>query len=73
MPTFFVNKDRVEIAASIPGDTPLLWILRDRIVASTEKPTGVGEPGVPAIAPAVANALAAAIGRRVRDLPPKLA
>ena len=24
-----MNKDRVDIAASVPGDTPLLWILRD--------------------------------------------
>jgi isoquinoline 1-oxidoreductase alpha subunit len=31
MPTFFVNKDRVDIAASVPGDTPLLWILRDSL------------------------------------------
>jgi isoquinoline 1-oxidoreductase alpha subunit len=31
MPTFFVNKDRVDIAASVPGDTPLLWILRDNL------------------------------------------
>ena len=23
MPTFFVNKDRVDIAASVPADTPL--------------------------------------------------
>ena len=31
MPTIFVNKDRVDIAASVPGDTPLLWILRDNL------------------------------------------
>jgi isoquinoline 1-oxidoreductase alpha subunit len=29
MPTLFINKERVDIAASVPGDTPLLWILRD--------------------------------------------
>ena len=31
MATFFVNKERVDIAASVPGDTPLLWILRDNL------------------------------------------
>ena len=31
MPTFFVNKERVDIASSVPDDTPLLWILRDHL------------------------------------------
>lgn len=39
------------------------------IVRSAESPTGVGEPGVPPIAPAVANAWAALTGERVRRLP----
>jgi isoquinoline 1-oxidoreductase beta subunit len=43
------------------------------IVPSTKAPSGVGEPGVPPFAPALANALAAATGVRLRKLPLKLA
>ena len=39
------------------------------IVASSADPTGVGEPGVPPLAPAVADALAKLGGQRVRRLP----
>jgi isoquinoline 1-oxidoreductase beta subunit len=39
------------------------------IIDSNEEPGGVGEPGVPPIAPAVANALFALNGARVRTLP----
>ena len=39
------------------------------IVQSSEKPGGIGEPGTPPIAPAVANAIFAATGKRLRHLP----
>jgi isoquinoline 1-oxidoreductase subunit beta len=39
------------------------------IVRSSEKPTGVGEPGTPPIAPALANAILAMNGKPVRILP----
>lgn len=42
------------------------------IMPSAEPATGVGEPGVPPIAPALANALAALMGKRVNNLPLKL-
>ncbi|HEY4183017.1 MAG TPA: molybdopterin cofactor-binding domain-containing protein [Kofleriaceae bacterium] len=39
------------------------------IVASTEPPSGVGEPGVPPVGPALANAIFALTGKRLRDMP----
>ena len=48
------------------ADAPAIEVI---IIASTEPPGGVGEPGTPPIAPAVANAIFAASGERRRDLP----
>ena len=48
------------------GEMPRVHVT---IVTSQEKPTGVGEPGVPPIGPAVANAWRALTGNAVRHLP----
>ena len=55
-------------------DYPMLRIdemplIEVHILPSTEPPGGVGEPGTPPIAPAVANGVFAATGTRVRTLP----
>jgi isoquinoline 1-oxidoreductase beta subunit len=39
------------------------------IISSTEPPSGVGEPGVPPVGPALANALFALTGNRLREIP----
>jgi len=43
------------------------------VVSSSDSPTGMGEPGLPPLAPAWANAIAKLTGRRLRELPFKLA
>jgi isoquinoline 1-oxidoreductase beta subunit len=48
-------------------DTPP--VIDVHIVPSSEKPTGCCEPPVPAVAPAVVNALFRLTGRRYRTLP----
>jgi isoquinoline 1-oxidoreductase beta subunit len=58
-------------------DYPLLSLdqmpeVEVHIVKSSEPPSGTGEPGLPAIAPAVANAVAAATGHRLRSMPLRL-
>lgn len=47
-------------------------ILQVHLVESDEKPTGVGEPPVPPVAPALANAIFAATGKRYREMPIKI-
>jgi isoquinoline 1-oxidoreductase beta subunit len=47
-------------------------VIETYIVENNEKPGGIGEPGVPCAAPAIANAVYAATGKRIRRLPIKM-
>ena len=51
------------------ADSPAIDV---HIIRSEQAPGGVGEPGTPVIAPAVANAVFAATGKRLRSLPLKI-
>jgi CO/xanthine dehydrogenase Mo-binding subunit len=71
-----ITLDRGGVVEGNFNDYPLLRMhecprVEVHIVPSDEPPTGVGEPGVPPIGPAVANALFAGTGRRHRILPLK--
>ena len=48
------------------NETPAIEV---HIVKNTEPPGGMGEPGTSAIVPAVANAIFAATGKRLRKVP----
>lgn len=65
--------DGVVDQANFPDYEPLriadMPKIEAHIVPSSEAPTGVGEPGVPPAAPALANAIFAATGVRIFDLP----
>jgi len=63
------NFDNYSVArmGDIPTETHV------HIVESDDRPTGVGEPPVPPVAPALANAIFAATGKRYREMPIKLA
>jgi isoquinoline 1-oxidoreductase subunit beta len=58
------NFDRYPIVRM--RSAPLIEI---HLIESTESPTGVGEVSVPSVAPALANAIAALTGTRIRRLP----
>jgi isoquinoline 1-oxidoreductase beta subunit len=52
---------------------PQMPVIDVHTVPSDEPPSGMGEPGVPPLAPAFANAIAKLTGKPLRDLPFKLA
>lgn len=73
-----LNLDRGSIQESNFHDYPILRMdeapeVEVVIIDSGTEPTGVGEPGLPPIAPAVANAVFRATGQRLRSLPLRLA
>ncbi|HMS82180.1 MAG TPA: xanthine dehydrogenase family protein molybdopterin-binding subunit [Nitrospira sp.] len=52
-----------------PTRMPEMPKVEVHIVKSAERPTGIGEPGVPPVAPSIGNAIFAATGKRLRHLP----
>ncbi|MES2191714.1 MAG: xanthine dehydrogenase family protein molybdopterin-binding subunit [Pseudomonadota bacterium] len=69
-----ITLDKGRVQQTNFGDYPVLRmnevpVLDITLVPSTEKPGGIGEPATALVAPAVANALFAATGKRIRQLP----
>ena len=72
-----LNIEQGRVQQSNFHDVPALRIdacplIQTDIIASTLHPEGVGEPGTPPVAPAVANALFVLTGQRLRSLPLKV-
>ena len=67
-----INRGRVEQSNfndyQMPriNETPKIEV---HVVMSKEAPTGIGEPGLPVVAPAICNAVFALTGKRMRRLP----
>ena len=69
-----ITLDKGRVQQTNFGDYPVprmheVPVIDITLVQSTEKPGGIGEPATALVAPAVANALFAATGKRVRQLP----
>jgi len=66
-------KDGAVVQGNFDGYEPLrlseMPAVSVHVVPSTEPPGGIGEPGLPPLAPAVGNALFALTGKRLRRLP----
>jgi len=66
-------KEGVVVEGNFDGYPPIrieeMPLVEVHILPSAERPTGIGEPGVPPLAPAVANAIAAATGKYPTRLP----